>query len=423
MVQQKILIMKINNNKGFNLLMLCVVIMALSILMSSVLGFYSITNYKRRLQTTNERFQAIDLAIKNYIFKNHRFPCPAPLNCNTGGCKTSGDSLGVSRSVDDDGNCVVGNPQNGVFKSTNSETGKEIYYGGVPAITLGLENTHIVDAWGNKIAYIIPKELTEKESDQIFYYTKNHEIDPENPNIVVGNEIKTLDKKYVKDGIVDFRISINVKKQGAYAYKNTKVNPFSGTKNYPIENFEVDTSANGLLFFKKNVHNFSVGKAEEQIQVCPRTQIKYLGQDFYFESAIYGEIRFSNEMCPYHVTITSVQESDEYYLSNYKDSQGILIDNRMAKRCGRDGQWENGLVFSCEKLPKCGNPGEDSRYSSGNWDHITFPIVNMGEVQEADNKFRLKCFCNYNTEDENPENHHYECKWYEIKQVENTSTN
>lgn len=411
--------MKINNNKGFNLLMLCIVILALAILMSSVLGFYSITNYKRRLQTTNERFQAIDLAIKNYIFKEHRFPCPAPLNCNTSGCKTSGDSLGVSRSVDDDGNCVVGNPQNGVFKSTNSETGKEIYYGGVPAITLGLDNTHIVDGWGNKIAYIIPKELTAKESDRVFYYAKNHRnVD----SIIVNEEQIQLDKKYIRssdgitseDGIVYLLISFNVNKQGAYAYKNKKVNHFSGTKNFPVTNFEIDTSVNGLLFFKRNIENFSVGKIEDQIQVCPQTTITYLEQNFTFESAAYGELRFSNEMCPYHVTIPIAQASDEYYLSNYRNSQGTLIDNRIAKRCGKDGKWESELVFICEQLPKCKKPSEESKYSSANWTGFNYQVVNTGEVRDVDDEFRLKCFCNYNTDDSNPQNHHYECKWYEI---------
>lgn len=403
--------MKINNSKGFNLLMLCVVILALAILMSSVLGFYSITNYKRRLQTTNERFQAIDLAIKNYIFKEHRFPCPAPLNCNTGGCKTSGDSLGVSRSVDDDGNCVVGDPQNGVFKSTNSETSKEIYYGGVPAITLGLDNSHIVDGWGNKIAYIIPKELTAKGSDKIFYYTKNHT--DSNKIKVDGVEIQ-LDKEYVKDGIVYLLISFNVNRQGAYGYKNKRVNYFTGDENFPLSNFKINTSKNGLLFFKRNINNFSVGKIEDQIQVCPQTTITYLEQDFTFESAVYGELRFSNEMCPSYVTIPIAQESDEYYLSNYRNSQGTLIDNRIAKRCGKDGRWENELIFNCEQLPKCKKPSEESKYNSADWTSFNYQVVNAGEVKDTEDKFRLKCFCIYNTDDENSENHHYECKWYEI---------
>ena len=423
MVQQKILLMKINN-KGFNLLMLCVVIMALSILMSSVLGFYNVTNYKRRLQTTNERFQAIDLAIKNYIFKEHRFPCPAPLNCNTGGCKTFGDSLGISRSVDDDGNCVVGDSQNGVFKSTNSETSKEIYYGGVPAITLGLDNSHIIDGWGNKIVYIIPKELTAKGSDKIFYYAKNHEIDPDNRDITVGNRKITLDKKYVKDGIVYLLISFNVNKQGAYAYKNTKVNHFSNSdkKNFPVEDFEIDTSVDGLLFFKRNIHNFSVGKIEEQIQVCP--EIKY--NNLTFKSAEYGEIRFSDEMCPSPL-LNDHKEVIDYYLSNYRNNQGTLIENKAAIRCGKNGEWETGelkQIFKCEKLPKCSAPQNADNY---NWDDHAFPVVNMSIVEgtdknNANNKIQLICVCTYDPEHTynytyptGSQTSHYNCKTYEIE--------
>ena len=407
--------MKINNNKGFNLLMLCIVVVALSILMSAVLGFYSITNYKRRLQTTNERFQTIDLAIKNYIFKNNKFPCPAPLNCNKDNCKASGDKIGISK-LDGSENCNADNQ--GVFESTNPDTTKKIYYGNIPAITLGLDNTYISDGWGNKIVYVIPKELTEKNASMIFFYAK-HNDDNEITIEKEDNETETitLDKKYVKDGIIYLFISFNKNREGAYAYSSKKANHFSGKINNPVENFEINTDVNGLLFFERNINNFSVGKIEEEMQVCPEKQFEYNGTNFTFKSAKYGEIRFSNEMCPSFVSTPTANQNNYYYLSDYRSSNGTLIDNRVAIRCGKNGKWEKDLIYSCQLLPKCKKPKEESKYSLLDWSDFDYTIVNMGEVKDKNDIIRLKCICTYdpnNTYTYNSEYSHYNCKLYEI---------
>lgn len=399
--------MKINNDKGFNLLMLCIVIMALSILMSSVLGFYSITNYKKRMQTTNERFQTIDLAIKNYIFKNNKFPCPAPLNCNKDSCKVSGDNIGVSK-VNDSQDCNADNQ--GVFESTNIDTGKKIYYGGIPTITLGLDNSYISDGWGNKIVYIIPKELTEKDASMIFFYAKHN--DDDEITIQKDNEEPktiTLDRQYIKDGIIYLLISFNTNRQGSYSYKNKKANHFSGKKNFPVENFEIDTNVNGLLLFERNIKNFSVGKIEEEMQICPQKYFEYNGVNFTFKSSKYGEIVFSKEMCPSLVSTPTANQNNYYYLSNYRSSNGTLIDNRVAIRCGKNGKWEEDLIYSCKLLPKCKKPSEESKYSLLDWSDFNYTIVNMGEVKDKNNIIRLKCICIYNTDESK-----YKCKWYEI---------
>lgn len=407
--------MKIDNNKGFNLLMLCIVVMALSILMSAVLGFYSITNYKRRLQTTNERFQTIDLAIKNYIFKNNKFPCPAPLNCNKDSCKASEDKIGISK-LDDSENCNADNQ--GVFESTNPDTTKKIYYGNIPAITLGLDNTYISDGWGNKIVYVIPKELTEKNASMIFFYAK-HNDDNEITIEKEGGETETitLDRKYVKDGIIYLFISFNKNRQGAYAYSSKKANYFSGKKNNPVQSFEIDTNVSGLLFFKRDIKNFSIGKIEEEMQICPEKQFEHNGVNFTFKSSKYGEIVFSEEMCPSSVSSPTATQSNYYYLSDYRSSNGTLIDNRVAIRCGKNGKWEENLIYSCQLLPKCKKPQEESKYSLLDWSDFNYTIVNMGEVKDKNDIIRLKCICIYDVDHTytyGSEQSHYNCKLYEI---------
>ncbi|HSQ98115.1 MAG TPA: hypothetical protein VLL98_05380 [Rickettsiales bacterium] len=380
----------IKNNKGYNLLVLNILILVLVILMSAVLGFYNITNYKRRIFATKSRFNEIDLSIKSYVAKYNRFPCPAPLNCDESSCTDSSDSIGVEKLNSSD-ECDADNV--GVFQSTNSSS-EEIYYGGVPALTLGLPNNYVSDAWGNKIAYIIPKELTEEDSYSRFLYAKHH---TDETTITIDGTDYTLTREYVKDGIVYLLISFNKNTRGAYTYENTRVNSFSGTENYPVENFTINTSNTDFLFYGKTYVNFRIPGLEEEMQVCPdltTTDSETGASEMTFYSGKYGEVIFSEEFCPSLVN-NPAQSGDYYYLSTYIDSNGILIDNRAAKKCGKNGEWIEDFIYECDLLPRCVKPVNDSRYSSLSWTNFDFTVSNMGEVQDDDNTVRLKCIYTY----------------------------
>lgn len=382
----------IKNNKGYNLLMLSIIVLALSIMMSAVLRFYNITNYKRRILTTTSRFEEIDLAIKSYVAKYSRFPCPAPLDCNKNSCGSSNNQIGIEKR-DSGGNCVI---ESGIFESTNASSNK-IYYGGIPALTLGLANNYIVDGWGNKIVYIIPEELTKNSSYHIFLYAKNH---PDISSIEIKKEIHNINREYIQDGMVYLLISFNRNTEGAYLYDNKRVNRFpSGMANYPTPNFTIDTSNKKFLFYSKDYNNFKIDGLEEEMQICPDLTIEFETEyDMTFESGKYGEIVFSNKLCPSNVSIPA-EVDDYYYLSNYIAENGILIDNRAAKKCGKNGEWEDGFVYECILLSssdtspsgKCVKPKDDERYSSLDWGTYTFPVSNMGEVQDEEGKIRLKC--------------------------------
>ncbi|MDD2839613.1 MAG: hypothetical protein PHY80_00590 [Rickettsiales bacterium] len=389
----------IRNNKGYNLLMLTTIVLILSVIMSAVLRFYSITSYKRRIFTTTSRFHEIDLAIKSYVSKYNRFPCPAPLNCDKDSCVVTDDHIGVER-VDTNGDCDISDP--GVFQSDLNSSNTS-YYGGIPALTLGLANNYIVDGWGNKIVYIIPEELTKDESYSEFLYAKNH---PEVTNITINGSTSTLNREYIKDGIVYLLISFNRNTEGTYLYDNKRANYFTGTENYPVADFIVNTADKKLLFYSKDYNSFKIEGLEEEMQICPDTYppipIGTTGKTITFYSGKYGEIVFSNEFCPSEVQ-TPAQASDYYYLSTYREN-GLLIDNRAAKRCGKNGEWEDGFVYSCELLPKCVKPANDSRYSTLHWANTDFTVPNTGEAREDFNAVILKCF--YSDEDG--------AIWYEI---------
>lgn len=369
--------------------MLNVIVLALVVLMSAVLGFYNTTDYKRRVFTTKIRFNDINLALQSYVAKNNRFPCPAPLNCNETSCTNSSDSIGVEK-VDTNNECVADNV--GVFQSENSAS-EEIYYGSIPAITLGLPNNDISDGWGNKIVYMIPKELTEAESYGIFLYAKHHQ---DETTIKVNGTTYNFTREYIKDGIIYLLLSFNKNTQGAYNYENKRVNNFSGTENYPVENFTINTSNKKFLFYGKTYISFQIAELEEEMEICPDTNTtssETSNIEMKFYSGKYGEVIFSDIFCDSQVS-TPAQESDYYYLSTYVED-GILIDNRAAKKCGKNGKWDDGFIYTCELLPRCVKPKQDTNYSSLNWTNFNFTVSNMGEVQDDDNTVRLKCIYTY----------------------------
>jgi hypothetical protein len=271
--------------------------------------------------------------------------------------------------MDLDGNCIHDN--NGIFSSKN-QLDEEIFYGGVPAISLDLSNNYISDSWRYKIVYVIPKELTKAS-----FFQK-----------LIFDRAKMIEKEYVKDGIIYLLISFNRNNQGAFPYDSDKSNPFSGIENNPTANFTININNQNQYFFYKTLSNLNISEFEEDRLNCPAddsTEIE--GQTITFPEGKFGEIVFSNEFCPTQVT-SEPTSGDFYYLSTYTHNNAV-IDNRPAKKCGRFGKWEDGFVYECVELPKCSSPA--SVDISKDWSRFNFPIVNLGVVQDEDATMQLKC--------------------------------
>lgn len=599
---------------GFNLLTMSIVITIVGIIMSSVVSYYKINNIKLRINTNNDKFRKIELALKDYFVKYRRFPCPAPLNCNMNQCENNNDKLGIEK-INIDGYCDYDNK--GIFISTNKNKEK-IIYGNIPAISLGLSNNEIVDAYGNKIVYVIPESLT---------YSNNYDI-------FMDDIIKKEKKEYVKDGIIYLLIAFNHNNNGSYFYKKTSPYNFDNNINMPVQNFEIDINKNGLVYKYQTYNTFNLLGLEEEYQSCKeyvydikeekevdfecktfeysgnqesfivpsnvrllklevwgaeggssnkakggnggysygyinvssgqeliinvggtsidgeagyngggtgivsksgggggRTDISllnnilivagggggaseydggfggggnssggrgqnagtcggeggnngsggktlincdistfnignninggdtsiasgkysgaggggygggssggkdsggggggaYIGGVFNgggadginsgngkvkicysnsnfvmsFPSGNYGEIVFSNELCPNSIEYP-LSSSDYYYLSNYIDDANNVISNKMAKKCGKNGKWESGFIYTCKELPKCSKPS--SIYPNKEWIDLNFSIVNMGIIEDKNNTLKLRCIYNNN-----------EAKYYEIK--------
>ena len=244
-----------NNQSGFNLFMMSIVILIIGILMGATLSFYRTTNAKRRVIQTEERLIKIEKALKEYVYAYGGFPCPASLKCDTDGCTNTSYKMGRE--------ACGATSSSGVFSSTINS--KKILYGAVPALSLGLSNEYIADAWGNKIVYIIPQELTEDTG-----FKKISEAKSNSSSI----------SEYLGNKRIYGLFSFGRNTKGAYAYDSKYNNSFtSGTANMPQDSFTLNLPET-QLFKSEKIENFNFGKLEEHVLKCPATtetvQIDYI---------------------------------------------------------------------------------------------------------------------------------------------------
>ena len=349
--------MKFYKKNGFNLLIMSVIIMIIGIIFSSTLHLYKINDFKGGVLIDKKNIEIIKLALKNYLFKNKRFPCPALLNCNTETCINENYSIG-QEFKDNNNLCIYDNK--GVFISSN------LLYGTIPTQDLGISNEYIKDFYGNKIIYIIPKKLTEFN-----YYLNN---------------IDDITEYVIDDKIYLFILSKN-NSLGRYSYNNLYPSYFNKNNkiDMPIENFEIQLSANFTYFYETN-KNFNLYNLKEFLKECPEyTYISNIDLNdgtraiFTFKKAKYGELVFSNEMCPN--LVSNYAQSDNYfYLSTY------IFNNRMAKKCSLNGKWEENFIYECNKLEYCPKPSEVN--NTYNWTNYNYNIVNNGMVIDDENNLK-----------------------------------
>ena len=66
------------NKKGYSLVIISTIILAMAVLMIAVINYYDVSNIERKTKLTHNKFEQINIALTNYYAKNHNLPCPAP---------------------------------------------------------------------------------------------------------------------------------------------------------------------------------------------------------------------------------------------------------------------------------------------------------------------------------------------------------
>ena len=235
--------------------------------MTATISYYDINNINRRTKNTQDKFKVIQTALISYLAKHGKFPCPAPLDCNSTGCNNGTEKI-LGNEFRKDKNCRADN--SGVFESTKNKDGDKLLYGNVPAISLGLDNSYLVDDWGNKLVYIVSDAITKDDALKDILYNKNklenkNGSDNENGS---GNENSTdynakLKKYFVydkddedgEDGKLFVLLSNSTNTSGAFPFESRSSNSFNEeiVDNIPKNNFEVNISDPNYLKYYKNI--------------------------------------------------------------------------------------------------------------------------------------------------------------------------
>ncbi len=151
---------KSNRKKGFSLLELSVVLAISGIMLSAVLVVSSAQVSVNNIQTTQDKLDRIQQAITVYYAANGFLPCPAggtyaATNSNFGKEQASPSShAGANNSLALTSAVTCSN----VIYSYKGALGlgtPEIYIGVVPTRTLGLPDSYMFDAWGNRLTYVV----------------------------------------------------------------------------------------------------------------------------------------------------------------------------------------------------------------------------------------------------------------------------
>jgi hypothetical protein len=340
---------------GYNLMILSIILAFLGVFMSVIFSLYR-TNTNKKIYIQNyDKLKHIQKYIKNFALENNRFPCPSQLNCNINDCNFE---------IREDNECST----DGIFQNNRA------YYGHIPTNTIGLANSYGLDFWGNKIVYVVSKKLTKDDGYE---------------NLVNG--IAT--DYQIQNDIMYLLISHNKNRIGSYNQFGTLNKSFSDSENMPIDDFTIDENDKKYLILTENINTFALDDTDKDKIHCLKTTRTIEDDTLNFDEGKFGEIVFSNEMCPKNVNqqFNSSSESEYYYLSDYFE-ENILQNNRPALRCGKNGEWEENYIYTCKKLPQCSSPS--LLFSDYTWAGLEHEYSNTAKVRSLEG-YQITCIANH----------------------------
>jgi prepilin-type N-terminal cleavage/methylation domain-containing protein len=141
--------MKKNNNQtGFTLIELSIVLIIISLILGAVLGLGNAQIQASKINSTKQKQQAIKLALTNFISRNNRLPCPSIATLAKG-------AVGYGIEAADKGICT-GTNINGLVAT-----------GIVPFSSLGITGENASDGFYNRITYQVALAATNTNGQTI----------------------------------------------------------------------------------------------------------------------------------------------------------------------------------------------------------------------------------------------------------------
>ena len=288
-------------NLAFTMLEMSITIAIIGILTVGGLTFEISLSNSSHKNLTLDRMNKISQALKIFFIENGRFPCPRNI-----GTASFGDELTTCTS------------STGAY----SYYGYSYSYGGVPVKTLGLSEEYAYDAWGNKIAYVIPSALTKTST---FF------------SGALGSKIINTDNEKITNSAVYVLISPGKDKKASYNKAGTHVNACSST--------EMSTSNDYYYSCENSVF--------DKLTKTDGTYVKDLPKEKFDDIVIYEEIQNLIVDLQMEETPCFLGEIDYSSTSNCLFSSDRCRRNGLAELECDDGEISLNPSFSNKSFRKC----------------------------------------------------------------------
>jgi prepilin-type N-terminal cleavage/methylation domain-containing protein len=140
--------MRLNNQNGFTLVELSIVLIVITLILGTVLGLGNAQIQASKINSTKQKQQIIKLALANFISRNNRLPCPAIATLAKG-------DVGYGVETIDRGTCAATNV-NGLVAT-----------GIVPFTSLGITDETASDGFYNRFTYQVTLTATNTNEQTI----------------------------------------------------------------------------------------------------------------------------------------------------------------------------------------------------------------------------------------------------------------
>lgn len=150
---------KLCSERGSSLIGMAIMTLALGFLVTG--GIFLIKNYSviKADQTSVEYFRDIQTALNDFVAREGRYPCPAPLTVGIDEVAADGTEFGKEGA----GSCAGGPVHDGTFRANG--TGGTVRIGAVPVRTLHLSDRQMMDGYGKRYFYAITEALAVPGTD------------------------------------------------------------------------------------------------------------------------------------------------------------------------------------------------------------------------------------------------------------------
>jgi type II secretory pathway pseudopilin PulG len=349
--------MKENKSKGFALLEVFIAMMIVTILVSSlIIPGMTINNYQKR-KTTHNRMQHIQNALNRYLESHGRLPCPVLPSNN------------IAASY-------IETTINGECSNVAFFNGGNTLYGSIPVDTLNIAREYVQDGWGNRIMYVVPRELTPNivgKSAVVFYNNSSWGSSIAKTSVSANNLVYVQDEDFsayistaYKDGITASLTSNNIyllissgdNGLGAYTldgYQNSKV----GAEVTLGEDGNFMEGKADAIFYTNPSHGLKGGKLDDIIYTTSLDDIAsanpsilhcdYRHSPYYpAENQSYVASISANSLGS--PTFTGVQYYASSSLVQFNENCGecpTVSGRRLYVECLSGGRWGNVIARAC----------------------------------------------------------------------------